>query len=224
MGSKIRNQAEKLRQAGWSYNIISQRLKVPKSTLSSWLKNRPYEPNKEVIRRIKNGPLISGIKKHKARLIATEEIRKKAFIEIGKLSRRDIMMLGIGIYIGEGSKLYEHVRLINSDPNVIRLSIKWFELICGLDKNNFKPTIHIYPDCSEEKSLEYWSKSTGIPVKSFGKTQIDRRKDKKEKKRKKLPYGTLHLYIVSNGELSKGVMLHRKILSWIECIYNQVRV
>jgi len=224
MGTDIRFQAERLRLEGWSYNIISQRLGIPKSTLSSWLKSLPYKPNDEVIKRMKNGPLNSAIIRNHNRLIATEIIRKKAFNEIGKLSKRDLMMLGIGVYIGEGSKLYEQVRIINSDPNVIRLSINWFKQVCGLDESNFRPKIHIYPDCIEINCLEYWSKSIGISQKYFSKIYIDRRENKKKDKATKLPYGTLHLYIVCNGNPSKGVMLHRRILGWIEHIYKQVRV
>ncbi len=224
MGTEIRLQAEKLRLEGWSYSIISQKLSIPKSTLSLWLRNLPYRPNDEVTQRIKNGPLKSAFLRNQNKLASIESIYHKASEDIGKLSQRDLMMLGIGLYIGEGSKLYEQVRLINSDPEVIRLSINWFKQVCGLDDNNFRPKVHIYPDCDEIDSLNYWSKSIGISKEYFSKVYIDRRENKKKVMIGKLPYGTLHLYIVSNGNPLKGVVLHRKILGWIEHIYKQMRV
>jgi hypothetical protein len=45
---------------------------------------------------------------------------------------------------------------------------------------------------------------------------VHQRKDKKLFKRGKLPYGTAHLAIKSNGEKKFGVFLARKINAWIE--------
>ena len=61
--SENRNEAIKLRKKGHSYNLISLKLNISKSTLSYWLKEVPYTPNKEVLKRIKLGPYVSGKKK-----------------------------------------------------------------------------------------------------------------------------------------------------------------
>lgn len=90
-------------------------------------------------------------------------------------------MLGIGLYIGEGSKTQEIVRIVNSEPEVICLAIRWFEEGLGLNKSNFAPIIHLYPDNNVQKSLTFWSQITGIPLSQFGKTQIDTREKKTKK-------------------------------------------
>ena len=63
--------------------------------------------------------------------------------------------------------------------------------------------------------LHFWSKSTGIPISNFKKSSIDRRQDKKKLKNGKLPFGTAHLLIKSNGNKDFGVLLARKINAWM---------
>ena len=74
--------------------------------------------------------------------------------------------------------------------------------------------LHIYPDCDEEKRLQFWSEATTIPRSQFLKTVVDWRKDKKTFKSGKLPHGAAHLRVNSLGEKRFGVFLARKILAW----------
>src|SRR3989338_5634425 len=47
-----KSHAIKLREKGHSYQYIAKKIKVSKSTLSSWLSEIPYIPNEETIDRI----------------------------------------------------------------------------------------------------------------------------------------------------------------------------
>ena len=161
-------------------------------------------------------------KRHEQKIIDLLEIRKKCKQELGKLSKRDLWLLGLGIYLGEGSKSCEIIRVINANPKVIKLAVKWFKKICGLRNENFSLRIHIYPDNDINDCIKFWSKTSGIPSKQFKKTQIDKRIDKSIKKKNKLPYGTAHLIVKSNGNKDLGVKLHRKIIGWIECVLEQI--
>jgi len=210
------------RKQGYSYNMISEKLGIAKSTLSDWLREIPYKPNEEVLKRVKLGQLKSAQFKHNQRLASIAAMRSLAKKELGKIMKRDLWLLGIGLYLGEGSKLYERIRIINSDPAIIKLAIKWFKEICGLKDRNFSLAIHIYPDNDIETTINYWSKVTGIPKKQFEKVQIDRRINKSGKKKRKLPYGTAHLAIRANGKKEFGRVLHRRIMGWIEATLNQI--
>lgn len=223
MKRALRLRAVHLRQQGWSYNVIEQRLGVSKSTLSHWLREIPYTPNAKMIDRINEGLRKSVLFKHKQRLKSIADARSIAKREIGKLSQRDLFLLGLGIYIGEGSKLYEEVRVINANPEVIRLAVKWFREICKIPLANFGLVIHIYPDNSKKAALKYWSKVSGVPVSQFGKMQIDIRTNKSRKKHRMLPYGTAHLKVKACGNPQFGVQLHRRIIGWIEAVHEQTR-
>ena|SRR3989344_252714 len=213
--------AIELRENGHSYNYISGVLKISKSTLSDWLAHIPYEPNEETIERIGRARAASGAVKTKMRqasiLAAAVESRR----ELGKVSRRDLFMLGLGLYIGEGSKTAEITRFVNSDPAVINIMIRWFTEALGLPKRNLRIRIHLYPDCDEDSSLQYWSKVTTIPLSQFQKTSFDRRTDKKAMKSGKLLHGTAHLSLKSFGEKRFGVFLFRKIVAWSELVLGE---
>ena len=218
----LKEKAIYYRKKGCSYNMISQKIGVNKSTLSNWLSKIPFSPSKELIKRIGLAKLKSASFKHNQKISEIREMQKLAKTELGKITKRDLLLLGIGLYLGEGTKAYEFVRIVNSDPQIIKIAIKWFKEACGLKDKNFNPYIHAYPDNNIEEAKNYWSSITSIPKRQFGKTSIDVRNNKIATKRKSLPYGTLHLHIKSFGNRDFGRRLHRRIIGWIESATKQM--
>lgn len=215
---KDKLQAINLRKEGYSYKYISGVLKVSKSTLSDWLADIPYTPNEETIKRIGAARAASGESKSKIKQASILKAALEARRELGKMSRRDLFMLGLGLYIGEGSKTAEITRFVNSDPAAVSLMVRWFTEALSLPKKNLRVRIHLYPDCDERRSLQYWSKITTIPISQFQKSSFDRRTDKKALKSGKLLHGTAHLSLNSLGEKKFGVFLFRKIAAWSELV------
>src|SRR3989344_2610507 len=220
--ASLKEKAVKYRKRGYFYNMISQKIRVNKSTLSNWLSRLPFSPNKEVIERIGLAKLKSASFKHTQKMKEIEEMRGLAKKDLGKITERDLWILGIGLYLGEGSKAYENLGFSNSDPEIIKILVAWFKKNCHLKNKNFNPYIHTYPDNDIKKTINYWSKITGIPKKQFCKTYIDKRTDKLRIKRKTLPYGTIDLRIRTCGEKECGKRLHRRIMGWIESAINQI--
>src|SRR2546429_81813 len=97
-----RMQAIELRKVGHSYNYISSALKISKSTLSGWLADIPYTPNEETVKRVGLARAASGKVKSEIKQASIREAIVEAKRELGKVSRRDLLMLGLGLYIGEG--------------------------------------------------------------------------------------------------------------------------
>lgn len=218
----LKEKAIDYRKKGFSYNMISQKIGVSKSTLSDWLNRIPFSPNKELIKRIGLAKLKSASFKHKQKMDEITEMRIFAEKELGKITERDLWILGIGLYLGEGNKSYENIGFSNSDPEIIKILVAWFKKNCRLKNENFNPYIHAYPDNDIGKTLSYWSKITRIPKKQFGKTIVDKRTDKLRVKRRSLPYGTIDLRIRSLGKKEFGRRLHRRIMGWIESATEQI--
>jgi len=173
-------------------------------------------PNEISLDKVKNGSRISVKVRVQKKEDIINSINAKCDKDIDCLSKRDLMMFGIGLYLGEGAKTIESVRLINSDPKVIKLAILWFNHIFGVKKDNLTLHIHSYPDLNTDKLIAYWSDVTGIPKTQFGKTQIDTRINKHHGN--KLPYGTVQLRVVSRGNSDFGVNLHRLIMGYINSV------
>lgn len=212
--------AIELRKKGYSYNYIKTKVAVSKGTLSQWLSLVSYVPNEETLRTIGKARTASILAKHREKLASLNAARQQAKKDLGSLSKRDIFMLGIGLYMGEGSKTGDMIRIINSNQKIISFAILWFKEVCNLKNDNFKIRLHVYPDNDIDQCLKFWSKETSIPIGQFQKTQVDTRKNKKKSNQGKLPYGTAHLSIVSNGKKEFGVFLARRIRAWMELVLN----
>ncbi len=209
----LKKKAIELRKQGYSYSYISSKLGVAKSTLSLWLKDISFIPNEATLNFISQGQkqVVEIKRADKAFSISTAIAYAEE--KIGDISEKEFFLLGIGIYIGEGSKSHNFVRVVNSDPRIIRFMVKWFKKCFGLKGENFKVRIHTYPDTNEKETLSYWKKELDLPSDAFYTCSVDRRTNKKRTKEKILPHGTAHLSVVGkNG----GVLLHRKILASID--------
>lgn len=218
----IREKALALRKDGFSYTYISSKTDLSKSTLSGWLAEIPYTPNKETITAFGRARAAASARRATLRQESIQEIRKVAVKDIGEISRRDLFVFGLGLYLGEGCKTNSQVRMINSDPRIIQATVAWFRML-GVEKRQFRLRLHLYPDSDVTQSLQFWSHATSIPVSQFQKHQIDRRIDKKAKKRRKLPFGTAQLTVQSGGRKEYGVLFFRKIQLWNEAILSIIK-
>lgn len=207
-----------MRQAGHSYNYIAPKVGVSKGTLSVWLANIPYSPNKETLERIGRALAASGAAKSKLKQDSLRKAHVKALADIGELSRRDLFMIGLGLYIGEGAKSINQTVFVNANPTIVRFMVKWFTEALGLQIENLRARIHTYPDCDVNEGLRFWSQTTQIPRDQFLKSIIDTRPNKKIKKNGKLPHGTIHLSVNSLGEARFGVFLARRIMACMDIV------
>jgi|SRR3989344_1652944 len=219
----LKEKAIKLREAGYSYSMINGKLGIPKATLSNWLAFIRFQPNQEVIEKIGKAKLKSALYKQKLKFENIVAMKIQAAKDIGVLSKRDLFMLGIGLYMGEGSKSFEQVQITNSDPVIIRTAVTWLKTFLNLDIVNFMIQIHAYPDTDLVKSINFWSEEIGVPKKQFSKIIIDTRNNKSLFNKRKLPYGTVSLRIKKGETNIQGIKsLHRKIMGWIESSTKQI--
>lgn len=216
-----KDEAIKLRKEGNSYNFISSKISVAKSTLSEWLKDVSFLPNKSMKNaRLENSRRITNMSRVD-KVISMRKASEYAQENIKKLDHRDIFMFGLGIYLGEGSKTGNITRIVNSDPRIIRFSIMWFKECFGLTNSNFRVRIHLYPDNNENEVIKFWMKALGLKRESFQPSYVDVRLNKKKDRKGTLPYGTAHLGIVSNGNKNFGALLQRKIIASIDLVLDK---
>jgi len=202
--------------------MIHQELGVSRGTLSYWFCDKPFVPNKEALGRIKAGPAKAAQVRSAKRLRQIAEMRATGVADVGELSLRDLFMIGVGLYIGEGSKTTEAIRLVNADPEVIKLYIHWLRQVCGLCDENITISLHLYPDTDVDVAKAYWRKVTNLPAESFRWVSIDRRSNKSKSNAGKLPHGTAHVTVRANGDRTKGVQLFRQIDGWMKAVLHQV--
>ncbi|MFQ6084128.1 MAG: hypothetical protein ACE5WD_12345 [Candidatus Aminicenantia bacterium] len=224
--TKEKIQAIKLRREGLSYNEILKRVPVAKSTLSLWLRSvgLAKRQKQRLTKKRLAGALRGAMVKRSQRITITKEIKKKARKEIGELSKRELWLIGTALYWGEGQKERTRGALIglgNSDPNLIKIFLKWLKEICKIPRQDILFRIFLHETAKNRLSevKNYWSTLTGFPINNFQK--ITWKKNKINTKRKNIGkdyYGLLRVIV------RRSTNLNRKVEGWIEGIYKNCGV
>ncbi|OGN19170.1 MAG: hypothetical protein A3F25_01150 [Candidatus Yanofskybacteria bacterium RIFCSPHIGHO2_12_FULL_45_19b] len=171
-----RQEAVRLRKLGKSFTYIRKKLNVAKGTLSYWISG--IKLTKEQLKNIqKEGRALQVERYIKTR----KEQRKKifdTFCEIERanllpLTKRDFLVAGLFLYLGEGSKsTWWETGISNSNPAIIRFVIFWLTKILKVPKNKIKIYLHLYKNMDIKKELGFWSETTKIPLTQFRKPYV----------------------------------------------------
>lgn len=169
-----REKARALRAQGKSYTEIKTHLAVSKSTLSGWLRDMPL--TRAQMRRLRDiNP--RRIEHFRATMRMKKEVRQqqaymKAKKDIGKLSRRELFIVGLYLYWAEGTKLAPgRVAITNTDPSVMKAFLDWCELM-QIPHHKLRVKLHLYEDMNVAKETRFWSRSLAIPQEQFRKPYV----------------------------------------------------
>ncbi len=217
MKTEEKKLARKLRKQGLSLREIKQKLKVAKSSISVWVRDI------ELTKKQKQGLSENGIKKEvierrRTTRITRENIRRaiivdKAKTEIKNLSQKELWLIGIALYWGEGAKtIRSGVQFSNSDPRAIQLMIQFFKKCCEVPEKKFRGRVFLHPHLSISQAKKYWHQISDIPLSQFHKTATSQSKTSKNKK-DNLPFGTFNIQICNTE-------LFLKIKGWIEKLHE----
>jgi transcriptional regulator with XRE-family HTH domain len=198
-----------LRKKGESIKSIAQRVGVSRSTVSLWCQNIVLtSKQKEVLRlRMIQGGNEGRMKGRNANIlqrqnnIATEERRAQKML--GKLSQRDAMMIGIGLYWGEGSKKNERRFIFtNSDETIIRCMINWLSII-GIPPTEIVGQIYINAQHQDRINIvqKFWVKKLGIHDAQLRKTVLTKTPHKKYYANRDSYFGTFRLMVKKSTKL-----------------------
>lgn len=219
-----KEQAVNLRRKGLSYREILAHIPVAKSTISLWLREVGLSKRqKQRLSQKRLAAALRGAQRRKdQRVQAVEAIQKEAVSEIGKITKRELWLLGVALYWAEGSKEKESrpgsgLRFTNSDSRMVQLFIRWLKECCGVIEDDI--TLEIFIHESHKNSIgrviKYWAKVTGFSPKVFSHVYFKRNKIKTNRKNIGNKY-----YGVLRVKVKKSSSLHRKIEGWVIGIYN----
>ena len=190
-----------LRRQGVSVKDIAKKLKVAKSSISLWV--RDVTLTTQQLKALKDKMTsFEVVERRRVSRLYNEDVRRKAIMvqaskEIKNITRRDLQIIGLCLYLGEGSKAQRGAtKLANSDPAVIKIMMRYFREICLVPEKKFRAHIHTYSHLNVEDAEVYWSKITGIPRNQFYKTYSKPSIASKGKK-DSTPYGTVDLTVCS---------------------------
>jgi hypothetical protein len=177
---EMRARALALRRLGWSYRQIGAEVPVAKSTLSLWLRDVPLSEEQRVglAARRESGARSRAAAIRAGRLRRTEILESAAAAEIGSLSDRELFLLGVAAYWCEGTKQKpwapsERVDFINSDPGLVRLFLRWLELI-GVARDDLQFTVAIHERADVGAATAYWARVAEARPEDFLRPNLKR--------------------------------------------------
>ena len=168
------NHARDLRAQGWTLTEICEEVGCSKSSASLWC--RDVEVDEGLLADRRRQRSLAGNEGARRRGPNKLQLRKQAEIEemhaagireVGELTERDLMVVGIALYAGEGSKTPGEVRFANSDPRMIRFFVEWMRRCFGIEPAEMRLRLYLHEGLDLAAANEFWSTLTGIPVERF---------------------------------------------------------
>lgn len=207
--------ALQLRQKGESYSQIKKVLGVSKGTLSLWL--RDYPLSKERVRELRdwNEQRIERFRatmrrKRQERLKVIYDAQKKLLLP---LSRRELLLSGLCLHWGEGSKSQtSSLILSNTDPGMIRFYIYWLTKALSVSKEKIRIRLQLYTDMNAEREIEYWATILKLPKAQFTLPYFKKSSKKRINHKGSFGHGTCNI-IVYGTKLAEAVAMGIKTIN-----------
>jgi hypothetical protein len=224
---QLKQKAVALRRQGFSYREILEHVPVAKSTLSEWLHSIGLSKHQK--QRLTEKKLASARRgaemKRQKRVLLTNGIIEDARREIGKISHRELLLMGAMLYWAEGSKQKPHqpsaaVRFTNMDVRMIRFFLIWLKEVfkIGIEDLTFSLYIHETHRPRLKEIISFWSDALKISKDAFRKIYF-KRSNLKTKRRNigSTYYGVIQITVRCSTDLN------RKIAGWIQGVVEYFR-
>jgi hypothetical protein len=171
-----RHKAIELRKLGRSYKEIMHLVPVAKGTLSGWLKN--IEMTKEQVKNLENrlrdiqdnGRTKSAITNKAKRLEREKDALTKARVTFNKFVNHPLFIPGVILYWAEGARKAGVFQFVNSDPNMVKLMLKWIDLFMEIDKNELRYRLFMHEPYRNENCEKFWAHFLNVSENLFQKT------------------------------------------------------
>jgi transposase-like protein len=220
-----RENAQALRHRGSSISEIAKKLGASKSTVSYWCRDislsdrqiRALATKKEEGGRI--GRLHAAEKKRLVRIKAVAIETERGKRDISRMTARDLFLLGIGLYWGEGYKSgNEECGFTNSNPDIVKTFIIWMNRVYEIPISNLIARVSVNATHRDrvETIENYWSTVTKISLSQFTKTSLIKARTRKIYSDRGNHFGTLRI------KVRRGTSLRRRILGSIQAVAKQI--
>ncbi|WP_055548453.1 hypothetical protein [Streptomyces sp. NBRC 110028] len=210
----LRSRAREMRIQGMTYDRIQLELGCSKSSISLWVRDlpkpeRPPRTPEEASAIAKRGWEAT----MRRREIERQQTKLRAAREIGRMTDRELFLVGVGLYWAEGAKskpyrLAERAVFINSDPDMITLYLAWLRLL-GIEPRRLRFHLMIHESADAAEAERYWADLVGADTNAFSKTTLKKHNPKTTRKNTGESYrGCLSIRVLD------GADLYRRIEGW----------
>lgn len=157
--------ARELRAQAWTLQEICDELGCSKSSASLWTRGVEFtpKPRSRGIGVTKPHPM------HLAKLAEIERFNAEGREVISRLSEREFLAAGLGLYAGDGSKGDGSVQFSNSNPLLVAFFCCWFRAFFDVDETRLRAKLYLHAGLDLDAAETHWAGVTGVPVEQFNK-------------------------------------------------------
>ncbi|MCX4423604.1 hypothetical protein [Streptomyces mirabilis] len=206
----LRDRARELRGQGWTYNEIQAELGCSKSSVSLWVRDLPH-PEPRCTPEEQRARMNAGLARLRAEQNRVrEETKQAAAAAIGKLTDRELFLVGVGLYWAEGAKdkpysRREQVLFVNSDPGMISVFLAWLDLL-QVERERLRFRVMIHESADVPAAERFWADHVGADGGSFNKSTLKKHNPKTVRKNVGDNYrGCLVIYVLQSADLYRRI-------------------
>jgi hypothetical protein len=107
------------------------------------------------------------------------------------MEEQGLKIAGSMLYWAEGTFNGATVDFANSNPEMIKVFLRFLREICGIDDSRLRVYLYAYSYCNLDDLKLYWHRATNIPLDQFTKPYI--REGNPNLGGRKLTYGVVHI-------------------------------
>jgi transcriptional regulator with XRE-family HTH domain len=206
----LREKARELRLQGWTYDRIQAELGCSRSSVSLWVRDLPKPERKRTPEEASAIARRGWEEKLRIRDEERRRTKEAAKQSIGRLTSRELFLVGVGLYWAEGGKdkpysRRETVAFVNSDPSMIRVFLAWLDLL-GVERERLRYTVMIHETADIPAAEQYWADLVGADRSAFNRTTVKNHNPKTVRKNVGESYrGCLVIKVLKGAELYRRI-------------------
>jgi transposase-like protein len=199
MKTRERDVARHLRRTeGASVKAIAKRIGAAQSSVSRWVRDIELtDEQREDLRIAAYNGLIKGrtmnsTLRREARAVAQEEGRMLAQGGDARFAA------GCMLFWAEGARDRNKVCFVNSDPEMVRVFVRFLRTYWHLQDSDFRITCNLFADhLDRQREIErFWLEVAALPENCLCRSTVNTySKYTKKKRRNRLPYGTCRVVV-----------------------------
>ena len=221
---ELRLQARKLRAKGTSVREIAKQVGVSKGTASIWVRDiilsveQLEKLNKSAEIKRDRGRFLGAFKQKQKWQEEMQQAKEDGKSILEDLSSRELLIAGLALYWGEGSKKKRTIEFCNSDPKMIQFLLVWLEASFDIHKADITCWVSINQihQEREQRVKDYWAEITAIPLSQFTGTSFKKVVNKKVYENFEDHFGTLFFRVKSPARY------YKRIIGLIDGLYQVV--
>ncbi|MER6088419.1 helix-turn-helix domain-containing protein [Streptomyces bluensis] len=210
----LRARARELRLQGWTYDQIQVELGCSKSSISLWVRDLPRPERRKRTREEASAIAKRGWEaKLRLREEERQQTRQLAADAVGRLTDRELFLVGVGLYWAEGAKRKpysrrERVTFVNSDPDMVTVFLAWLNLL-RVNPETLRFAVQIHETADIAAAEHFWADHVGIETAKLLKTTLKKHNPSTNRKNTNENYfGCLRI------DVRDGADLYRRIEGW----------